>query len=169
MKKIIFFVLCFILVIAIIISLWAIFFRENEEVLPPDYPPQATDQNQTPIPDDQGGTIETPEGGGAVNVTYSESIEIDLSEKSASLYYANPSRSNQNVAIAVVIGEDVILRSQLITPGNMINSLTLVEGAEKKLTVGGYNAALIIYCYDPETGEKAMVDTTGAVVLTVTE
>ena len=168
-KRIIVVVLCLIITIAIAVSLWALFFREDDDILPPDYPPQETEKNQTPIPDDQGGTIQTPEGGGAVNITYSEKINIDLSDKKATLYYANPSRSNQNVAIAIVIGEKVILRSELITPGNMVNSLPLAEGAEKKLVAGGYNATLVVYCYDTETGEKAMIDTTGSVFLTVSE
>jgi hypothetical protein len=158
-----------VLVIAICVSVWAIFFREGDDVLPPDYPPQDTDDNQVPIPDDDGGEIETPEGGGAVNITYAENVTVDLSDKKASLYYANPSRSNQNVAVAIVIGEDVIIKSELITPGNMVTSLPLVDGAEKKLAVGGYNAEIIIYCYHPETGEKAMVDTKGSVIVTVVE
>ena len=158
-----------VLAIAICVSIWAIFFREGEAVLPPDYPPQDTDDNQVPIPDDDGGHIQTPAGGGAVNITYAENITVDLSDKKAGIYYANPSRSNQNVAIAVVIGENVIIRSELITPGNMVTSLPLVEGAVEKLAVGGYDAEIIIYCYHPETGEKAMVDTKGAVVVTVVE
>ena len=161
-------VLSVILLVAIGISIWAIFFREDDHILPPDYPPQDTDNNQTPIPDDEGGTIETPEGGGAVNITYAENVTVNLSEKTASLYYANPSRSNQNVAIAIVVGGEVIIRSELITPGNMVTSLPLVKGAEKLLAEGGYKAEIIIYCYHPETGEKAMVDTKGEVILTVT-
>ena len=167
--KIIIIALSVVLAVAIFVSIWAIFFREEEDVLPPDYPPQDTDDNQTPIPDDIGGSIETPEGGGAVNITYAENITVDLSDKTASLYYANPSRSNQNVAIAIVIGEEVIIRSELITPGNMVTALPLVDGAEEKLSAGGYNAEIIIYCYHPETGEKAMIDTKGEVVVTVTE
>lgn len=162
-------ILAVILLIAIAISIWAIFFRKGEDVLPPDYPPQETEVNQLPIPNDPGGEIQTPEGGGAVNITYSEEIKIDLSDKTVSLYYANPSRSNQNVAIAVTIGNEVIFRSALITPGNMVRTLSLEEGAEKKLSVGGYNATLIVYCYHPETGEKAMVDTKGEVILTVSQ
>ena len=92
-----------------------------------------------------------------------------MSDEKATLYYANPSKSNQNVAIAVVIGEDIIIKSELITPGNMVTSLPLAVGAKEKLTVGGYNAEIIVYCYHPETGEKAMVNTKGAVVLTVLE
>ena len=162
-------ILSAVLIIAICVSVWAIFFREDEEVLPPDYPPQNTDENQEPIPDDDGGEIETPAGGGAVNVTYAENITVDLSEKKASLYYANPSRSNQNVAIAIVIGETAVVKSELITPGNMVTSLPLVAGAENKLAAGGYDAEIIVYCYHPETGEKAMIDTKGVVVVTVVE
>ena len=158
-----------VLVIAICVSIWAIVFREGEDMLPPDYPPQDTDDNQTPIPDDQGGQIQTPAGGGAVNITYAEEVIIDLSDNKASLYYANPSRSNQNVAIAIVIGKNVIIKSELITPGNMVTSLPLVGGAAEKLAVGGYDAEIIIYCYHPETGEKAMVDTKGSVIVTVVE
>ena len=162
--------LCVALLIAIGVTLWALLGgKDDDGVLLPDYPPQDTDENQTPIPDDQGGAIQTPAGGGAVNITYVEKIDIDLSDKKASLYYANPSRSNQNVAIAIMIGDEVIIKSELITPGNMVKTLPLVEGVEKKLSVGGYNAELVVYCYNPQTGEKAMVDTRGAVVLTVTE
>ena len=156
-------------VISISVSVWALFFREGDAPLTPDYPPQSTESNQVTIPDDIGGEIQTPEGGGAVNITYSEEITIDLSGKKASLYYANPSRSNQNVAIAIVIGEDVIIKSDLIIPGNMVTSLPLVDGAEDKLATGVYNAEIIVYCYHPDTGEKAMIDTKGEVIVTVTE
>ena len=159
--------LAIVLVIAICVTVWAIFFRKD--VLPPDYPPQNTDQNQQPLPDDPGGQIQTPAGGGAVNITYSEKVTIDLSDKQASLYYANPSRSTQNGAIAIVIGDEVILRSELITPGNMVTTLPLASGADKKLAVGVYDAELVVYCYDTVTGEKAMVDTRGAVELTVVQ
>lgn len=162
-------ILIVITMVSIGVAIWALLFRETPNVLPPDYPPQETEKEQTPIPDDQGGKIETPSGGGAVNITYGENVTVDLSSGKATLYYANPSRSNQNVAIAIIVGEEVILRSELITPGNMITELPLLDGAYDKLSIGGYNAELVIYCYHPETGEKAMIDTRGSVILTVTE
>ena len=163
-------VLAVALVSSIGVSIWAVFFREaDDNALAPDYPPQETESNQVSIPEDSGGVIETPAGGGAVNITYAESIIVDLSDKKASLYYANPLRSNQNVAIAVVVGEDVIIKSGLINPGNMVTSLPLADGVENKLTIGSYNAEIVVYCYHPETGEKAMIDTRGAVTVTVTE
>ncbi|MBQ7364397.1 MAG: hypothetical protein IJW46_02230 [Clostridia bacterium] len=160
--------LSILLLLVILVTVLALFLRKPT-VLPPDYPPQDTDSNMQPIPGDSGGTIETPEGGGAVNITYADTVTVSLSDRTASLYYANPSRSNQNVAIAVMIGSTVILRSDLITPGNMVTTLPLVEGVEEQLLPGGYQAELIIYCYHPETGEKAMIDTRGTLTLTVVE
>lgn len=157
-----------LLALVLLVTVWALFFRKPT-VLPPDYPPRDTDSHMKPIPDDGGGTIETPEGGGAVNITYAAEVTISLSDKTAHLYYANPSRSNQNVAIAVTVGETVILRSGLITPGNMVTELPLLEGVEQKLVPGGYEAELIVYCYHPESGEKAMIDTRGALTLTVVD
>ena len=66
-------------VISVSVSIWAIFFRDRDEVLPPDYSPQDTDDNQIPIPDDPGGEIQTPEGGSAVNITYAENVTIAFS------------------------------------------------------------------------------------------
>ena len=168
-KKIILVLLVLVLLALIAVTVWAIFFREPEPILPPDYPPQNVDPGQKPIPDDEGGKIESPTGGGAVNITYSTAFNADLSDGNVKFYYANPARSNQNVAIAVVIGEEVICRSELVTPGNMITVLPLLEDAKERLTVGGYEAELIIYCYHPQTGEKAMVDTRAPITLNVAE
>ncbi len=168
-KWIIIAVLLLLLLVIVAVIIWAIFFRTPDIPLPPDYPPQETDGNQQPIPNDQGGKLESPTGGGAVNVTYESVVTVDLSDKTVTLSYANPSMSNQNVAIAIVIDDLTVARSALITPGNMIKSLTLEDKAAKKLSVGGYDAEIIIYCYHPETGEKAMVDTRGEVTVYVTE
>ena len=172
--------LLLLLVIFIGIAVWALFFREiapvdeddTEGILRPDYPPQNTEQNQKPIPNDPGGEIQTPDGGGGVNITYSKNVTVDLSEKKATLYYANPSRSNQNAKIGVMIGERVVLESELITPGNMVTSLPLSDGAESFFdaeSIGEYDAELVVGFYDPQTGAKAMVDSRGAVKVIVKE
>lgn len=158
--------LAVVLVAAITVTAVVLITREDG-ILPPDYPPQSSDPNQIPIPDDEGGKLESPTGGGAVNITYSQDITVSLSGKRATFYYANPSRSNQNVAIAVLVGDTVVARSALITPGNMVTELALEDGVEKKLSVGGYDAELIVYCYHPETGEKAMVDTKAVITVNV--
>lgn len=163
-------VLALILVVAICVTIWAVFFREsNEPPITPDYPPQGTEENQKPLEGDEGEKIESPSGGGAINVTYNVNVNVDLSENKVTLLYANPQASNQNVAILIMIDELVVAKSELITPGYGVDTLTLEEYAKERLKVGGYDGTLVIRAYDPETGEKAMVDTKGEITITVVE
>lgn len=143
---------------------------ESGELLVPDYPPQATDPNQSPMEDDPGGTLETNEGGAGVNLTYTSVATADLSEGKVTLYYANPSKSTQDMVISLVVNGNVICRSQRITPGNQVTTLPIEESIRDVLVVGGYNAEYRVGCYDPDTGEKAVVELVGSgVVLTVVE
>ena len=146
---------------------------ENEsDKLVPDYPPQDTEPNQSPMESDPGGTLATEEGGAGVNLTYTPTATVDLSEGTVKLYYANPSKSTQDMVISLVLenGDTVICRSQRITAGNQVRELPLEEGAKEMLDVGGYNARYVVGCYDPDTNEKAIVELVGSgVVVTVVE
>ena len=150
------------------VTIWAVFFRGGDDISP-DYPPQGIESNQTPIDGDDSGKLDTPEGGGAINVTYGTAATVDLSEKTVTIYYANPNASNQNVSILIMVNDLVVAKSDLITPGNQVSKLELQKEAASRLQVGGYNAELVVRAYDPESGEKAMVDTKGELTLTVTE
>lgn len=150
------------------VTIWAVFFRGGDDISP-DYPPQGIESNQTPIDGDDSGKLESPEGGGAINVTYGTAATVDLSEKTVTIYYANPNASNQNVSILIMVNDLVVAKSDLITPGNQVSKLELQKEAASRLRVGGYNAELVVRAYDPESGEKAMVDTKGELTLTVTE
>lgn len=150
------------------VTIWAVFFRGGDDISP-DYPPQGIESNQTPIDGDDSGKLESPEGGGAINVTYGTAATVDLSEKTVTIYYANPNASNQNVSILIMVNDLVVAKSDLITPGNQVSKLELQKEAAFRLQVGGYNAELVVRAYDPESGEKAMVDTKGELTLTVTE
>lgn len=162
-------VLCIGIVLCMAVTIWALFFREGSKPITPDYPPQGTEQNQKPLEGDEGEKIESPSGGGAINVTYGTSVTVDLSDNKVTLLYANPQTSNQNVAILIMIDELVIAKSEQITPGYGVDTLTLEEYAKERLAVGGYNGELVIRAYNPETGEKAMVDTKGEITITVVE
>ena len=140
------------------------------DILLPDYPPQDTDVNQSPMQDDPGGTLETSTGGAGVNLTYMATATADLSDGIVSLYYANPSKSTQDMVVTLVVDGSIVCRSQRITPGNQITSLPINEEVRDLLEVGGYNAEYVVGCYDPETGEKAVVELVGSgVVLNVVE
>lgn len=156
------------IVICLGVTIWALFFRGGDDISP-DYPPQGIESNQTPIDGDDSGKLDTPEGGGAINVTYGTASTVDLSEKTVTVYYANPNASNQNVSILIMVNDLVVAKSDLITPGNQVSKLELQKEAASRLQVGGYNAELVVRAYDPESGEKAMVDTKGELTLTVTE
>ena len=157
------------IVACISIAIWALFFRYGAAPIAPDYPPQGTEQNQKPLEGDDSEKIQSPSGGGAINVTYNLNATVDLSEDTVTLLYANPQASNQNVALLIMIDDLVVAKSDLINPGNGVETLKLDAYAKKKIQVGGYNAELVIRAYDPETGEKAMVDTKGQLSLTVVE
>lgn len=158
-------VLSVLIVLCIGVTIWALFFRGSDPITP-DYPPQGTEENQKPIEGDTGDKMDSPEGGGAINVTYGTNATVSLSEKKVTLYYANPNASNQNVAILIMIGDMVVAKSDLINPGHEITELTLEDYAASKLQEGGYNAELLVRAYN-EDGEKAMVDTKGEITLTV--
>lgn len=163
-------VLALVLIASVATTVWVVFFRDDGGTpITPDYPPQGTEQNQKPLEGDDSNKIESPEGGGAINVTYQTSVKVDLSENKVTLLYANPQASNQNVAILIMIGDLVVAKSDLITPGHGVDTLTLEKQAKERLMVGGYDGELVVRAYDPETNEKAMVDAKGKVKITIVE
>lgn len=162
-------VLCIGIVLCMGVTIWALFFRDGGKPISPDYPPQGTEANQKPLEGDESEKMESPQGGGSINVTYNVNATVDLSEGTVSLLYANPQASNQDVAILIMIDDLVVAKSDLISPGNGVDTLTLDEYAKDKLSVGGYDAELVIRAYNPVSGEKAMVDTKGQLSLTVVE
>lgn len=150
------------------VTIWAVFIRDQSQPpITPDYPPQGIDSNQTPIEGDTGEKLESPSGGGAINVTYGTSVTVSLSSGAVNLYYANPNASTQNVRVLLMVGDLVVAHSELIEPGHQLTSMQMEQSATERLSVGGYEARLLIQSFDPASNEKAMIDTEGAVTLTV--
>lgn len=161
-------ILIILLLLCIAVTIWTLFFRKPAVVLTPDYAPQEMEENAEPIENDDTTKLDTSEGGGAISIEYVDSVSIDLSEEKVSLEYANPGKSTQNVVIQIVIQDEIIVQSGTIAPGNMVRELELLDGAKEKLQEGVYSdAKLVILSYDPETGEKAMVNTEGQITVTV--
>ena len=156
-------ILAVITVAALCVTMWALFLREpddsNKVILAPDYAPQNKEENAETIPDDTSDKMENPEGGGAVSLTYSNEVTIDISDKAAALYFANPGKSNQDMVIQIAIRDTVILQSGTLSPGNQVKLLNLLEGAEEMLQPGGYEGKFIVIYYDQTNGEKSMVNT----------
>ena len=161
--------LLLITIAAIGVSIWAIWFRDSAPVLAPDYAPQQIEENAEPIGDSGDEKLSQSEGGGAVSLTYAKEVSISLSDKSAALMFANPTKSNQDMVLQLVIDDVVILQSGRLEPGNRVTTLNLLDGAEKRLAAGGYNGKFVVLYYDCASGEKAMVNTEIPVTVTVTE
>lgn len=152
------------------VTVWALFFRNSDDkVLVPDYAPQQTEQNAEPI-NDSGDKLDVPEGGGGISLEYDNTVTISLSEKTAQLNYTHPGRSTQDIVLCIEIDGEIVAQSGTMKPGSRLQKLSLLDGAEKKLSEGTYtDAAFRVLSYDPETGEKAMVDTVAKITVTVTK
>ena len=161
--------LLLITIAAMSLSVWAVWFRDSTIVLAPDYAPQQIEENAEPVGDDGDEKLSQPEGGGAVGLTYAKEVDISLSDKSATLQFANPTKSNQDMVLQLEIDDVVILQSGRLEPGNMVTTLNLLDGAEKRLAAGGYNGKFVVLYYDRTSREKAVINTEIPVTVTVNE
>lgn len=154
------------IVVCLAVTVWALFFRAP---VSPDYAPGTLEPNAQVIENDDSAKLEAPSGGGAISVQYADQVTISLSEKKAYLNYSNPNKSTQNTVLEIVIRDQTVAKSALIEPGYQITELPLADGAEKLLSEGVYNedAVFKILSYNPETGEKAMVDTKAEITVIV--
>ena len=164
-----------LLIAAIIIVACVLLTRKDDPVntdklLVPDYAGEEVDPNQSPMENEPEGSLETQMGGTGVNVTYTTSVKADLSDSKVELYFANPSKSLQDMRITLVVDDVIICQSKKLTPGNQIKSLDLDAEAKEMLAAGKYSSAqFLIGCYDPETTEKAALELAVDVDLTVVE
>lgn len=155
-KKIVIIILLIITLLAISVTAWAVFFRSDVEISP-DYAPAVLEPNAELLDDTGAEKLESPDGGGAVSITYSLDVSIDLSTSEVSLLFQNPSESNQDMVIQVVIQDIVVAQSGRLVPGYGISTLDLLDSAV--LTQGIYEGEIVALYYDTETGERAMVNT----------
>jgi hypothetical protein len=160
--------LLLLLAVTVSITVWALFFRDTTTTLAPDYAPQQVEENAETIEDEsEGEKLEQQEGGGAVSLTYSREVEIDLSEKKAKLLFANPGKSNQDMMVQIIIQDTAILQSGLLSPGYQVTTLDLFDKVE--LSSGTYEGKFVVYYYQRDTGEKAMLNTEIPLTITVKE
>ena len=158
-----------LVVVCIGVTVWALFFRgATAPVITPDYAPPYDDENAEKIPGDFGEKLEASEGGGAISIQYGETVTIDLSDDMAYLTYSNPGKSTKNMVVQIEIKGQIVAQSGLVRPGYQLKKIELLPDAKDMLREGVYeNAKLRFLSYDPVTAEKSMVDTEGAVQVTV--
>ncbi len=100
-------------------------------------------------------------GGGAVSLGYSLEAQADLVSKQVSILLQNPNASNKDMAATLYIqsGETnvPIAKSGLVKAGKELKSMTLnLDGIA--LQSGTYKGYFILDFYDPDSGEKALMN-----------
>lgn len=172
-KKLLIIILLLLLLILLLggVCVWAIFFRKPPEsgILAPDYAPMNQDSNATDIEGDSTEKMEAPEDGGAINLTYADTVNVDLSDKKLTMMYQNPGQSLDNVVLQVIVQNTLLAQSDLLVPGKQLLTMPLKKEAAEKLKPGGYKGKFVISIYDPETGEKNMLDAEVEITVNVTE
>ncbi len=134
--------------------------KEATTPLSPDIAPSYTDKYSEPMDnDDDGEYLEHPEGGGAASIAFTKTAVIDFEKEQASVMFGNPSRSEQDMVIQIVIQDVIIAQSGLITPGNKILTLDLLPNAKDRLDEGLYLGSYIVLFYNRETGKREIVST----------
>ena len=144
--------------------------NRDDQTAAPAYAPQQIDDNAREL-DNSGDEekLEAQEGGGLVSLTYSASVTVDLAQEKVSVFVENPERSTQDLIIQVLLKESeneekVIAQSELIPAGYGIDEVDLQEDG---LAKGEYDGVIRISYYNPDDGEKAMVNTDIPVTVTV--
>lgn len=158
-EKIFLIIIALITVAAIAVTVWALFFRKPDDSgLTPDYAPPETESNAESMPGNDKDKLESPDGGGAVSISYTKNVLIDISEEKAVLNFGNPGESTQDMLVQIVIQDTILVQSGRLTPGHKVSQLNLLEGVAKKLQAGGYEGKIVVLFYDQESGEKAMLN-----------
>ena len=125
-------------------------------------PEQKEEEYAEPVTGDSEEKMEVSKGGGAVSMVYQKEVHISLSDNKANLMFQNPSKSVNDIVLQlVIISEDgtetVIAQSGTLSPGYKIEQLDLIKDAAK-LSVGDYTGRYNVLYYDPDSGEKAVLN-----------
>jgi len=153
--------------ISLMVTLYMLLNKGNEEILAPDYAKPEIEENAEPFDNQNAEPYEQIENGGAVDIIFGEDMEIDLSKDIISFSFGNPKKSNHDMLIQIVIQESLVAESGMIQPGNRVSVLNLHEDIKNKLIAGLYDGEIRVYLYDCVSAEKAMVDVKIPVTITV--
>ena len=162
-KKLLIFLILFILLDIILL----VVLLGTRTTLAPDYAPVNEEKYAEDIGDDGDKKLDQAEGGGAVSLSYSTNVDISLDKKLATLFFANPSKSNQDMVLQIVVHDVVVAQSGTISPGKQIGKMDLLSSGARKLQAGGYDGKFVVLYYQPDTHEKTIVNTDIPVKITV--
>lgn len=143
------------------ILLFRILSGPSVPTIDPYNPLPSPDPYVEPIENDDSVKASSEDGGGSVSMIYRLKANIDLSTGKTDIYFKNPNASNHNVAIQMYIvsgeNETLIAQSGLIESGYSLNRLDMIENSAN-LKKGVYQGKFKVIYYNPDTGERALVE-----------
>ncbi len=160
-KLVVILLLLLVILISLSASVWSIFFDKSHATITPEYALVPEDKGAKKISGEEGKSEEKlshPDGGGSVGISCSPKVKIDRSENKATLMFQNPSRSNNDMVVRLVVQDTLLAESGKLVPGKEIDSMEILEESVHKLQLGTYEGTFIISLYDHDTGEKAMME-----------
>ena len=153
-----------IALLAICGAVWALFFRAPEAPADPEISPVA-DEHLTPTDDGDDEKMPQAEGGGAVNITYSNEVTISLADATAAVQITNPTRSNQSMLIQLMIQDVKVGQSGTIPPGNQLAVIPLNENIT--IEPGSYDGKFQLLFFDVKTNQQANLTTSIPVTIRI--
>ena len=150
--------------LAICVAVWALFFRAPETPADPEISPVA-DEHLTPTDDGDDEKMPQAEGGGAVNITYSNEVTISLADAAATVQITNPTRSNQSMLIQLMIQDVKVGQSGTIPPGNQLAVIPLNENIT--IEPGSYDGKFQLLFFNVKTNQQANLTTSIPVTIRI--
>ncbi len=162
-EKILVIILSVLILIAVGVTSWAVWFRDKGDIISPDYPPLQNDKYAETMAVDtsknENDGDNTPSSSqNKVTLNYKNTVKIDLKSKKASVYFGNPLTSNQNLMLQLVVDNEIIAVSGFVYPGYQIQTLDLNDSIKSDLTGENITGKFVVTFYNVETGEKSMVN-----------
>lgn len=152
-------ILVSITLISASISVYLLLFYKNQTPIMPDYMPVEQDEYVIPLPSEpiEERKMDVSPGGGGAIILCDTAITAHLDSGKVDMFYQNPAASASAVVLQLWIGDTLIAQSGSIYPGYQLEDMYLLD--KSLLQVGGYYGIVKVAFYDPESGEKALIDT----------
>ncbi|MBR2387408.1 MAG: hypothetical protein IKB02_01425 [Clostridia bacterium] len=127
---------------------------------PPDYPDPPVESNAETFVETDAPKLEKKDGGGVAGLTYKTDVYVYISSGTASLYFANPNISVDNVLVKIYADGFRIAETGILEPGTKITTLPLNDvGIRTIKTAGDFEGKFVVEFYDSETNEKSVLNT----------
>lgn len=163
-KRVISMILLILTLVIIVLAIWLLM---NKQVTVMNYNVPPKDVNAVKVKGDTPVTVDVEDGKDYGEVTWMQDVELSISGKIATFYFQNPSTSQLNMVVHLVVGDKELAASNLIEPGYELTKITDVDTSG--LEPGVYDGVIRADNYNPETNERSIMATEMEVKVNITE